>query len=340
MKKVGFVTTPLHSAHAIRGVGFYTKRLLEHLPAAAAKSDVEIVEIKSENARSLEALDLIHYPFFDLFFNTLPIVKKTKTIVTVHDVTPLEFPNYYPPGVRGWIKLQSQRFALGKADMILTDSYASVKSIHKYLQVPHTKLRLVYLAADEKFKPITNKTTLKTVRQKYNLPDKFVLYVGDVNWNKNIPGLIKACKIAKQPLVIVGKQAVEVEKLDLSHRQLMHLKDVDWSTVLRVGFVPDQDLVAIYNLANVYCQPSFAEGFGLGVLEAMACGTAVACSQTHSLPEIAGFAATYFDPHHPAKIAQALKAGKTGQELAQARKFSWTKTATETVLAYQEAMCR
>ena len=322
MKKVGFITSPLSNANAVRGVGFYTRRLLPELKKQAVKFGFEIVE----NDMSAK---IVHYPFFDLFRHTLPIFKSAKTVVTVHDVIPLEFPDHYPPGIKGWFNLQLQKLALSGVEGVITDSHASVQAIRKYLSVSHAKIKLIYLAADEKFKP-------KKVTKKYTLPKKFVLYVGDVNWNKNIPGLIKACDQINYPLVIVGKQATEIDKMDLSHPELKHLKDLDFKNVIRLGFVSDEELVDIYNLASVYCQPSFAEGFGLPVLEAMACGTPVACSRTHSLPEIAGPTASYFDPHNTSSMAKAIKSATPKGVMDQAKNFSWDKTATQTLQVYSE----
>jgi len=213
MIRVGFITSPLSTGHAIRGVGFYTKRLLNHMKPMAPSLGFEILEINSS-----EQLDIIHYPYFDLFSTTLPIIKKTKTIVTIHDVIPLEFPDHYPPGIRGWINLQLQKLSLLNTDRIITDSFYSLTKINQFLSVPPHKLRLVYLAADPQFKKITHP------QNKYHLPKKFVLYVGDVNYNKNIPSLVQACKKINTPLVIVGKNAASIESLDLSHVELAHLK--------------------------------------------------------------------------------------------------------------------
>ena len=333
MTKIGFVTTPLSSGHAVRGVGFYTQRLLSNLKSQASNYNLEIVEIKNIWDLRFGICDLIHYPFFDLFYHTLPIFKTTKTIVTIHDVIPLEFSGHYPPGIKGWLNLQLQKISLWSVDRVIADSYASVQAIRKYLLVPHEKLKLVYLAADEKFKPVKAKN-------KYKLPDKFVLYVGDINWNKNILNLIKACEQINYSLVIIGKQAAEIEKMDLNHPQLQHLNNLDFKKVIRLGFVPDADLVAIYNLAAVYCQPSFAEGFGLPVLEAMACGTQVAISNTHSLPEIAGGAAEYFDPRDVSDMAKAVTKAVNNKfdVISQAKKFSWAKTARQTLQVYQEVL--
>lgn len=323
MTKIGFITTPLSDASAVRGVGSYTRRLLPELKKQAPDFGFEI----SENDLSAK---IVHYPFFDLFRHTLPITKSAKTIVTIHDVIPLEFPDHYPPGFRGWFNLQLQKLALSNADQIITVSYYCIKSIHKYLGVPHAKLKLVYEAADPIFKKITKP------KNKYNLPKKFVLYVGDVNYNKNIPGLITAAQMAKLPLVIVGRQAKELEKMDFSHPELSHLSmnyELITQYPVRLGFVSDADLVDIYNLATVYCQPSLAEGFGLPVVEALACSTPVACSNTSSLPEIAGDSVTYFNPYDVDDISRAIINAKPPHSKP---KFSWEETAKSTLMVYQE----
>ncbi len=326
MKKIGLVTTPLTSGHAIRGVGFYTKRLLPRLKEQAASHGLEIVD------PTTSSFDLIHYPYFDLFSHTLPILKSKKTVVTIHDVIPLEFPDHYPPGFKGSLNLFLQKLSLYNVDRVITDSYASIKTIRKYLGVPHEKLKLVYLAADPIFKKVKNP------KNKFHLPKKFILYVGDINFNKNIPNLLVAAKITGLPLVIVGKQASEMPNMDLRHPELRHLLDTKWSHVIRLGFVSDEDLVDIYNLATVYCQPSLSEGFGLPVLEALSCGTAVACSNRSSLPEIAGDAATYFDPEDPNLIADAIQMASPKGSQDQVNKFSWEKAAEETLLTYLEAL--
>jgi glycosyltransferase involved in cell wall biosynthesis len=341
MLKVGFISTPLTSAHAVRGVGFYTRHLLSHLHALANSEDFSIHEISTPSSD----FDLIHYPFFDPFIHTLPIHKLAKTAVTVHDIIPLEFPEQYPPGVRGTLNLELQKIALKSAVGVITDSYASVNSIHEYLGIPHSKIKLVYLAASDIYKPVKKSTA---VIRKYSLPETFVLYVGDVNWNKNLPTLIKACISQSLPLVLIGKQSALVETLDTTHPELKHiaeLKTLFTSPLInRLGFVPDEDLVHIYNMATVYCQPSFAEGFGLPVLEAMACGTPVLCSRTHSLPEIAGEAALYFNPNDVSELSALLltlthdpqlQKSLSQKGIAQVKNFSWELTAKNTLLAYQ-----
>ncbi|TEU02167.1 glycosyltransferase family 1 protein, partial [Candidatus Woesebacteria bacterium] len=180
----------------------------------------------------------------------------------------------------------------------------------RFLGIPQEKIHVVHEAPRKIFKKLETGDWKLEIKKRYGLPNRFVLYVGDVNYNKNILGLAEACKIAKTPLVIVGKQAAN-EKVDLSHpeNQLFaeflekYGKD---SGILRLGFVPDEDLVAIYNSAVVYCQPSFYEGFGLPVLEAMACGTPVVAAKTQALVEMADKAAFFTDPKKPEDMAEKI----------------------------------
>lgn len=348
--KVAIDISPLKSSHRFRGIGAYTKNLVKSLQSLK-KRDFELVLIEKDEIP--QDCDLIHFPYFDLFFTTLPLIRKKKTVVTIHDVTPLVFPRYYPPGIKGRLKLEAQKIALRTVDGVITDSQNSKKDIVKYLNYPKEKIHVVYLAAADIFKPITNHQSLATVKHKYHLPNKFVLYVGDVNYNKNILGLVKACKLIKTPLIIVGKQAVQ-KKFDKTHIenqslvQLIKLYGKD-KEVIRLGFVPDKDLVAIYNLATVYCQPSFYEGFGLPVLEAMACGTPIVTSNKSSLPEIAGKAAVFVDSYDINDIANGLTVAIEDEDLRedliekglkQVKNFSWEKVADETYKVYKKAVSK
>ena len=341
--RVAIDISPLKSAHKFRGVGSYTKRLIEALQKVDKKNEYILT------TRSLQLttqVDFIHYPYFDLFFLTLPLRKSKPTVVTIHDVTPLVFPEHFPPGIRGKIKFKIQKFSLKGVKAVITDSKNSKKDIINYLGYPKEKIFVVPLAPGKEFRLITNHQSLIATKQKYQLPDAFVLYVGDVNYNKNIPGLVKTCEKIKVPLVIVGKQAVEknINRLHPENKDLVWLQDYCQSPVTLLGFVSTEDLVAIYNLATVYCQPSFYEGFGLPVLEAMACGCPVVAANTSSLPEICGKAAVMVNPYDINDIVTGLKKvlydisiydilRKRG--LAWVKKFSWEKTAKETIKVYQ-----
>ncbi len=344
---VGLDVTPLYSGHKIRGIGFYTKRLLESLKELK-KETVIIRELKKGDVKKGK-FDLLHIPYFSPFFITLPFKNKKPLIVTVHDLIRIKNPNHYPPGVKGKIRWQIQKKLLGRAERIITDSQASKKDIVRLIGFPEEKIAVVYLAADSRFGVIGDKRRLLKVKKKYNLPDKFVLYVGDIDWNKNVPGLVKACERLKVPLVIVGKQAVNKD-FDHQHPENKDLiwlqKRINKGKLFAPGFVSTGDLVAIYNLANIYCQPSFDEGFGLPVLEAMSCGCPVVSSNKGSLPEVVGSAGILVDPDVDS-LGLAIrhlfndaflreKLSRLG--LKRAKEFSWHKTAEEVLSVYRTVL--
>jgi len=258
----------------------------------------------------------------------------------------LIFPEHFPPGIRGNLKFQIQKFSLKNTKAIITDSENSKKDLFKYLNYPKNKIHVVPLAPAEEFKELKIENYKLKIKQKYQLPEKFILYVGDVNYNKNIPGLIKALSGLKEKmsLVLVGK-AFKDENLKETREILQLINSLKLEKkVLRLGWIPDKDLVAVYNLASVYCQPSFYEGFGLPVLEAMACGCPVVAAKTSSLSEICGSAAVMVDPNDINDMIRGLgEAINKREELIkkgflQAKKFSWQKTAQQTYEVYQKVV--
>ncbi len=341
--KVAIDVSPLRNENRYRGVGTYTNQLVKSLQSLKIKDfSCQLIE----NRKIPQDTDLIHYPFFDPFFLTLPFKKSRPTIVSIHDVIPLIFPEHYPAGLRGSLKLQVQKFSLKGVRAIITDSENSKKDVFKYLNYPKNKIYVVHLAPAKEFKLIKNQQALRAVKNKYQLPEKFVLYVGDVNYNKNIPGLIKALTGLKEKmsLVLVGK-AFKDESLKETQEIIQLINSLKLNKkVRRLGWIPDKDLVAVYNLASVYCQPSFYEGFGLPVLEAMACGCPVVAANNSSLPEICGQTAVMVDPYNLDEIIKGLnKALEKKEELKakgfqQVKKFSWQKTAQETYEVYQKVV--
>ena len=182
--RVAINTFPLKSGHKNRGTGYYTRYLLEYLKK---NGSVEIEEFSKLS--SLKDVDVVHYPWFDLYFHTLPIIKRFPTIVTIHDVIPLLFPKYYPVGWKGRINLSLQKLALGNCKFIITDSQSSKIDILKYLKVSEEKIIVIPLAADSIFRVLNNPQPLR-IKRKYNLPNQFLMYVGDANWSKNLSFLI------------------------------------------------------------------------------------------------------------------------------------------------------
>ncbi len=347
-------------AHNIRGVGFYAQRLLSSMNDISQSHGIKI---KTFYSVPPENSDLVHYPNFDLFKNSLPIHNKHRTVVSILDVIPLEYPLIYPAGIKGKINLRLQKMALNSVSQIITISEHSKNQIVKYLNIAADKITVTVLAPDPAFKKISDSRKLEILRKKYGLSQKFVLYVGDINWNKNLSLLIDSCEKAKVQLVIVGKQALEIDNLSIpishgprdkirkilgkTHPELQHLNKLSTlfqkKHVKRLGFISTQELAGIYNLATAYCQPSIVEGFGLPLLEAMACGTPSISSNTSSLPEIGGDAVAYFDPNDEEmltnKIKNIISQEKLAQNLSikaleQSKFFTWNQTAALTIDTY------
>ena len=344
--------SPLHSGnflqHRVRGTGFYIENLKTSLEKYFPENNY-IYFIKGDKLQ--KNTDVIHYTYFEPFFLTLPLEKKHKKIVTVHDVTPLVFPIHFPPGIKGKIKWEIQKKALKNSDIIITDSSSSKRDIIKYTGIKDEKIKVIYLAAKENFVPLKNKNTKQEITKKYNIPSEFILYVGDITWNKNVPRLIEAVNTIEIPLVIVGKALSDKElgktdRKNLWNQDLFKVEQLikQNKEIFRLGFVPEEDLIKLYNSARVFLMPSLYEGFGLPVLEAMSCGCPVITSKDGSLEEVGGEAVFYVDAHNTNSIASGVKEvfidSKKQIELkkkglVQAKKFSWKKTAEETIKVYE-----
>jgi len=343
--KIAIDVSPLKSGHKVRGVGFY----LEHLKNALVKYFPENEYIFFETGDNLPVdIDLVHFPYFEPFFLELPLYKKFKTVVTVHDLTPIVFPENFPSGIKGKIKWQMQKYALKKADAIITDSKSSKKDVVKFVGVKESKVKVVYLAAGEQFRKLEIGNWKLEIKKRFGLPERFLLYVGDVTWNKNLPRLIDAVKQLKITLVMVGKSLVseDYDKDNAWNADLNRVNELakDDKNIVRLGFISDEDLVSIYNLATVSVLPSLYEGFGLPILEAMSCGCPVVTSKEGSLEEVAGEAAYYVDAYDVESMATGIKDVFNNEGLQiklrekgleNAQKFSWKKTAEETINAYK-----
>ncbi len=328
MLKVAVDGGPLRSGDSVRGIGTYVRELTAHLKGADV---VDITEI------DLKKYNIIHLTRFSPFRLSVPFAKPKgiKFVLTIYDLIPLIYPSHYPPGIRGWFKWQVNKYSIRKnVDAIITISETSKKDICRFLGINPDKVFVTYLAARDVFSSSKKVIWGEEIREKYRLPKKFALYVGDINYNKNIPNLVEACRLAETPLVIVGKQAKKIDAMDLDYPELTHLKGIDLSDVIRPGFVPDDDLVKIYNLALLYVQASFYEGFGLPLLEALACQTPIAVSKNQCHVEILGNGFRYFDPHDPKDIAASIL--KPNKVTKVPRLYSWAKTAGETTKVYEK----
>lgn len=336
-------TSPLQNANAVRGVGRYTKELVDALQTLNTTHTF----LTSEDEPG--KVDLVHYPFFDLFFPTLPLMKKAKTVVTIHDVTPLVLARHYPRGVRGQLKYLRQRLALRGVTHVITDSACSKRDIIDYLKVRAENISVVPLAATPQFKKQPT-SVVEDVRKKYNIPKNYMLYVGDISYNKNLPFLIKvAARIPTISLVLVGRemnnvaipegQAIQAAIAQASSQKFVRLVD----SVTAV-----EELAALYSGAACYVQPSLYEGFGLPVIEAMRCKTPVVSSCGGSLAELVGTYGLQFNPTDEvgceAMLRKALRLGdEERQKLVRkafeySETFTWERTARETLAVYEKVV--
>lgn len=343
--KIALEISPLTTEHGFRGIGSYTANLQK----ALLKYDHINSYVFFDKALSLEKdVDLIHYPYFDPFFLSLSLWKKTKTIVTVHDLIPLLFPEHFPAGLRGALKWQIQKLSLFGCAGVITDSFSSKKDIVRLTGISEKKVHVVYLAAGEAFKKINvDKTTKKRLKKQYHLPDKFILYVGDASWNKNIPSLLKAVLRTSVPLVLVGNAFLTKSENNPWNKSLEEAKELakNQKNIVMTGYVPSEDLVLLYNLATACVVPSFYEGFGLSVLEAMSCGCPVVSSSGGSLGEVVGDAGYLIDPYSIENMAEGINEVFNNLNLQQqliekgfknVDRFSWEKVTLEMVNIYEK----
>jgi glycosyltransferase involved in cell wall biosynthesis len=280
---------------------------------------------------------------FDLVHCTTPygtfMPCRYKNVITICDVTPLLF-----PGAHGRMNVWHHRYALPailkRADRIITISECSKRDIVRTYTLPPDKVTVTLLAADERYRPSPEGTPGKSVAE---LPRPYILNVGTLEPRKNLEGLLRAFARAKRAgiphtLVIAGARGWGESRLARLPDEL-GIAD----SVIFLGFIEDHDLPHLYANAAFFVYPSLYEGFGLPVLEAMACGTSVITAHTSSLPEVAADAALLIDPCSDSELAAAIirLAGDLDvcNELAakgikQAASFSWDRTVADTVAVY------
>lgn len=342
--RVAVVSGASKQNDSVRGIGAHSSELFKAFERNKDK-DVEIQEVGQND--DLSKYDVVHFSVFRPFFISLPFFKprNTKFVLTIHDLHPLIYPDHFPSGLKGGIKFLINRFLIWKnVDSIITISETSKKDICRFLGINPTMVNVVYLGPKDAHKIVKDKRTLVKIKEKYNLPDKFVFYLGDINYNKNIPTLVKACAQANIKLVIVGKQAKEIENMNLDHPEVVHLKNVDFSKTTRLGFVSDEEANIMLNLATCLVQPSYYEGFGLSVIHAFASGCPVIASRTQVLVEVGGEACVYFDPNNTNELSEKIKSFVEDKNLrdeyikkglTRVKMFSWEKAAKETLEVYK-----
>jgi glycosyltransferase involved in cell wall biosynthesis len=281
----------------------------------------------------------------DVYHSTyylMPYMTSVPTLLTLYDLIPVYFPEHSTLKAR-WLFRWATVLALRSAQHTLVISEATRRDFLACFPLQRERMTAIPLAADPAFTP-QPPDIIAALRARYPLPEKFLLYLGSNKPHKNLVRLIEAWAVvqAEAPdvtLVVAGTWLLQHPE----PRQRAQALGID-DRVCWLGALPDTDLPALYASADVFVFPSLYEGFGLPVIEALACGTPVACANTSSLPEVAGDAAVLFDPTQTAAIVDALRqilgdaglrAGLRQNGLAQAAKFSWRQTALKTLELYR-----
>ena len=275
---------------------------------------------------------MFHAPYF-----VMPYFLRVPSLVTIFDLIPLLFPDDVPNARARFFFRWAVRLAAKTATRVIVPSAATRDDLIEHLRVPRAKIVVVPLAADARFAPQSD-AAIARVREKYALPERYVLYVGINKPHKNLAMLMEAWQRVESnaALVIAGAWDARYD----AKSQIPNSK----SSIMFLHNIADADLPALYAGATVFVMPSLYEGFGLTPLEAMACGAPVICSNASSLPEVVGDAALLVNPRDAAEIAQAiarvlddaaLRDELCAKSLARAVQFSWERTAHETLEVYR-----
>jgi glycosyltransferase involved in cell wall biosynthesis len=354
------------------GVGYYTEHLLHHLARAATNDELIVVSNRSIDTtsplpsrvrvatparrvprlvwmqtlavtalREVEA-DVVHFTN-----GMLPLMSPVPTVVTIHDMSLRLYPRYHPPR-RVILNRPLVDLAARRADAIIAPSESAKRDIVRLYNLDPHRVHVVYEAAAPSFRRVNDTAALERVRRRFGLAERIILYVGTIEPRKNLPTLIDAFAERRRSgelshqLVCVGPYGWLSRGIN---EQIARANVGD--AIKFTGYVPFEDLPALYSLAEMFVYPSMYEGFGLPVVEAMACGVPVLTSSTSALQEIAGGYAYLVDPMDvdaiargiadlatdPARRAEFAELGKR-----RARDFSWDRAAEATLKVYAEAL--
>lgn len=282
---------------------------------------------------------LYHSPYY-----LMPYLPGVPSLVTCYDLIPLVYPEYFTATQRLMYRL-AHILALRTARVILAISQATKSDLVRAFHVDPQRVHVTPLAADAAFAP-RSAAQIAAARSKYALPEQYVLYLGINKPHKNLPRLVEAWRLSNINFQISNVKLVIAGQWDERYPEARRLAtELGLDQIVFAGPVEETDLPALYSGATLFVFPSLYEGFGLPVLEAMACGVPVICSNTSSLPEVAGDAALTVNPRDATGIANAitrvlddagLRDGLCAKSLARAAQFSWARTACATMQVYRE----
>lgn len=364
------------------GSGQYVRNLVNHLHTLDAQLSMTLVlpnhvktaadvpgEVKVTTARSLRGgnwgklwfeqrafpaavrnlnADIAHVPYWGTPFSTKP----ARLVTSILDLIPLLLPAYRGGILSALYTSLVAATADGSAH-IITLSDASKRDIADHLEIEPTRITVTHLGVDDRFHPKIGAEHDPAVQKKYDLPDEFVLYLGSFDMRKNINSLLLAWTYVGPslgegvPLILAGRQPAEW-KAPLFPDLKAYASELEIEPYVRwLGEVDEVDKVSLYRLAKTVVFPSKYEGFGLPVLEAMACGTPVVAGNQSSIPEVAGEAAYLVDPQDARSMGAAILAVMIQDDLhshlsnagrGQVTNFSWRKTAQQTRAVYEKVM--
>lgn len=268
-------------------------------------------------------------------------------VITLHDIIPLKMPETVSNRYLNIFNNEMPQI-LNNCDGIITVSEFSKQDIAKEYNIPKEKIYVTHLAAEDIYRPLSKTICKKSINEKYGISDDFILYVGGFSPRKNIIGLIESFSLLKESkrknlkLVITGKKGISYDKYK---QRAIELKVSD--NIIFTDFIALEDLPIFYNACEVLVYPSFYEGFGLPPLEAMACGTPVITSNLTSLPEVCNNSAFLINPYDVNELSYAiervvsdslLKLTMIQKGLSLSNKYSWEKTAQDTINAYKDIL--
>lgn len=353
-----------------RGTNTYVKNLVSELSKLDDKTEYFLFSAKNEGIDFGNNKNLIHRKMYTNsgYFNMLlgfsyqalidkidvfhsqyitPVIMHCKKIVTIHDIL-FETHSEYFPNHHSFLLNKLTSLAIQKANKVIAVSGFTRNELVRVYGIPVSRIQVILEGVSKNFKKITNRNLVKQKLMNYNIDTSYLLYVGRIVPIKNISGLFEALYHTKKKgyqalkLVIVGdKDNLFVEEKCFEVLRKLGLME----SVIFIKGVSEEILTYLYNGASAFILPSFGEGFGLPVLEAMACGTPVIASNVCAIPEITGDAAILVDPYNIKEIASAITKVLDDKKLREdlvikgierTKCFSWEKCARETLEVYEE----